>query len=363
MSDPAPAPRSLLVRAPNWIGDAVMATPTLAALRAGLPGARITVLARSGVADVLVGHPAVDDLMVDDHRGAHGGVSGRWRLASEIRGRGFDAALLLPNSFGSALVAAWARVPVRVGYRTDGRGLLLTIALALPPKPMPHMTEYYLGLAAPWGVTGDPRAVSLAVTAAERDTAKQRLTEWGIGPDERVMGINPGAAYGSAKRWPADRFAAVAARLVQDGAAVVVLGAASERGLGETVVAGLGCRAVNAAGLTTVREAMALMTWCRHLVTNDSGPMHLAAALGVPVTAVFGPTDPGATSPVGDRVTLLQRPVDCAPCRYRECPIDHRCMTAVSAEEVYNTVINSGLQNPPLPPFVKGGMGGFASEL
>lgn len=337
MSVTAPAPRALLVRAPNWIGDAVMATPTLAALRAGLPGARITVLARSGVADVLVGHPAIDEVVIDEHRGAHAGWRGRLRLASEIRGRGFDAVLLLTNSFGSALVAALARVPVRLGYRTDGRGPLLTIALTCPPKPMPHMTVYYLGLLAAWGLVGDPKTVSLAVTTAERDAARQRFTEWGIGSDDRVVGINPGAAYGSAKRWPPDRFAAVAARLVHDGAAVVALGAASERGLGETVVAGLGRRAVNAAGLTTVREAMALMTCCRHLVTNDSGPMHLAAALGVPVTAVFGPTDPGATSPVGERVAILQRPVDCAPCRYRDCPIDHRCMTAVSVDEVYQS--------------------------
>ncbi|MFZ5875326.1 MAG: lipopolysaccharide heptosyltransferase II [Nitrospirota bacterium] len=361
MSAAAPAPRALLVRAPNWIGDAVMATPTLTALRHGLPGTKITVLARSGVADVLIGHPAIDELLVDDHRGAHRGPIGRWRLASEIRRRGFDAALLLTNSFGSALVTAAARVPVRVGYRTDARGPLLTIALA-PPKPVPHMTRYYLGLAAPWGVTGNPRAVSLTVTDSERAAADRRLVEWGIGSDDRVAGLNPGAAYGSAKRWPADRFAAVAARLAREGTAVVVLGAASERKLGEVVVAGLGRRAVNAAGLTTVREAMALMTRCSHLVTNDSGPMHLAAALGVPVTAVFGPTSPGATSPVGERVVILQRPVDCAPCRYRECPIDHRCMTSVGVDEVYNTVINSGLQNPPLPPFVNGGRGGIASE-
>lgn len=346
MSATAPAPRALLVRAPNWIGDAVMATPTLAALHAGLPGARITVLAQSAVAEVLVGHPAVDDLMVDAHRGAHGGVSGRCRLASEIRGRGFDAALLLPNSFGSALVAALARVPVRVGYRTDGRGPLLTIALGRPPKPLPHMTVYYLGLLTAWGLVGDPKTVSLAVTVAERDAARQRLAEWGIAPDERVVGVNPGAAYGSAKRWPADRFAAVAARLVHDGAAVVVLGAASERGLGETVVAGLGRRAVNAAGLTTVREAMALMSCCRHFITNDSGPMHVAAALGVPVTAVFGPTDPVATSPVGERITILQRAVDCAPCRYRDCPIDHRCMTGVSVEDVYRAVVNHASKSP-----------------
>jgi heptosyltransferase-2 len=325
----------LLVRAPNWIGDAVMATPSLAALRQGFPSARISVLGRSAVADVLAGQPAVDEVVVDDHRGTHSGVSGRLRLATEIRRRGFDTVLLLTNSFGSALVAALARVPTRVGYRTDGRGALLTVALAAPRRPLPHMTIYYLGLLSPWGLSGDARAVSLAVTPTERDKARLRLAEWGATSTGRIVAINPGAAYGSAKRWPAERFAAVAKRLVRDGNFVIVLGAETERALGDAITAGLDARAANAAGLTTMREAMAILTWCRRLVTNDSGPMHVAAALGVPVTAIFGPTDPRATGPIGARVALLQRAVDCAPCRYRDCPIDHRCMTAVSVDEVY----------------------------
>lgn len=333
-------PRALLVRAPNWIGDAVMATPALAALRAGLPHTRIAVLGRPAIRDVLAGHPAVDVALVDDHRGSHSGLAGRWRLAGEIRRQGVDAVLLLTNSFGSALVAALARVPERVGYRTDGRGWLLTTALPPPRRPAPHMTDYYLGLLAPWGLTGDPRGVSLAVTDAEREKARLRLAQWGLGPHDAPVAINPGAAYGSAKRWPAERFAAVARRLVRDGAPVLVLGAAPERALGEAIVAGLGPRAINAAGDTSIREAMALLTWCRHLVTNDSGPMHLAAALGVPVTAIFGPTDPRATGPVGNRVAMLQHAVDCAPCRYRDCPIDHRCMIAVSADEVYESAIS-----------------------
>lgn len=318
-----------------------MATPTLTALRAGLPGARIAVLARTAVAEVLAGHPAVDEVFIDDYRGAHKGLIGRLRLASEIRQRGFDTILLLTNSFASALLAALARVPARVGYRTDGRSSLLTIALMPPGNPGPHMTGYYLGLLQPWGLTGDPAAVSLAVTDAERRHARSRLDEWGLKAADHLVAINPGAAYGSAKRWPVERFAALANRLGRDGASLVVLGSAAERALGEAIVAGLGSRAVNAAGLTTIREALAMLTWCQHLVTNDSGPMHLAAALGRPVTAIFGPTDPRATRPVGERVTILQYAVDCAPCRYRDCPIDHRCMTAVSVEEVYESAISS----------------------
>lgn len=312
-----------------------MATPTLTALRAGLPNTRITVLGRGGVTEVLTGHPAVDELITDDPRGRHRGATGRWRLASEIHRNGYDAALLLPNSFDSALVVALARVPTRVGYRTDGRGPLLTAALPRPRPPFPHMARYYLDLLAPWGVTGDARAVSLFVTPAEREKARLQLSQWGVQSTDRVVALNPGAAYGSAKQWPAERYAAVAKRLVRDGARVIVLGASSERMLGDTVVSGLGGRAFNAAGLTTIRDVMAILTCCRRLVTNDSGPMHVAAALEVPVTAIFGPTDPRATSPIGTRIGLLQHPVDCAPCRYRHCPIDHRCMTAVSVDDVY----------------------------
>ncbi len=355
-------PQGVLVRAPNWIGDAVMATPTLTALRAGWPHTRIAVLGRAGITEVLAGHPAIDEVVIDDHRGRHQGLAGRWRLASEIRGRGFDAALLLPNSFDAAVVVALARVPTRVGYRTDGRGPLLTHALPPSPSPLPHMTRYYLGLLAAWGLAGDHRAVSLAVTAAERDTARLRLDEWGAQPSDRIVALNPGAAYGSAKRWPAERFAAVAQRVVRDGGFAVVLGAATERALGDAIAAGLGRRVVNAAGLTTIRDAMAILTWCHRLVTNDSGPMHVAAALGVPVTAIFGPTDPRATSPIGQRVSLLQHPVDCAPCRYRDCPIDHRCMTAVTVDEVYRTVADLASTNPPIPPLSKGGKRGFSGE-
>lgn len=336
--DPA-AWRALVVRAPNWIGDAVMATPTLTALRAGCPRATITAWARPPVAEVLARHPALDDILVEERRGRHAGVIGRLRLAADVRRRGFDAALLLTNSFESALVAALAGVPRRIGYRTDGRALLLTVPLHAPPRArMPHMTAYYWDLLAPWNLVGDPLAVSLAVTDEERGAARARLSEWGVAPDETLVGMNPGAAYGSAKRWPAARFAEVARRLIQDGARVILFGSAGERALGDEIAAGLGTAAVNAMGRTTLREVMALLTWCRHLVTNDSGPMHVAAALGVPVTAVFGPTDPRITGPVGERVTVLRHSVECAPCRYRECPIDHACMTGVSPDEVVRSV-------------------------
>jgi len=328
---------SIVVKAPNWIGDAVMATPTLAALRAGCPQARITVLAKPHVAETLAHHPAVDAVVVEAL--GRTGWMGRLRLARLLREQRFDVALLLTNSFGSALDMALARVPCRIGYRTDGRALWLTVPIPRPPqRRAPHMTVYYLNLLAPWHIPGDPKAVQVVVTTEEREAARKRLLAWGVDPAvERLIGVNPGAAYGSAKQWPAPRVTELARRLVRDGARVLVIGSRSERALGRAIAEGLQPAAINAAGETTVREAMALMTWCRRMVTNDSGPMHLAAALGVPVTAVFGPTDARVTGPVGRSATVIQRDVECAPCRYRECPIDHACMSAVSVDEVYGS--------------------------
>lgn len=336
------AVRSVIVRAPNWIGDAVMATPTLSALHAGCPHASITVLAKSAVAEVLAHHPAITDFVIDEAPGRHAGPGGRLRLAQAVRARRFDAGLLLTNSFGSALVLALARIPIRVGYRTDGRAWCLTAPLPVPPRSRtPHMTEYYLHLIAPWNLVGDPRAVSLTVTDRERETARARLAGWGVAAGEAVVAINPGAAYGSAKRWPPDRFAELARRLTRHGVRVLLVGSAAERPIGAAIGAGLGTGVLDAMGRTTLREAMALLLCCRRVVTNDSGPMHVAAALGVPVTAIFGPTDARVTGPVGERVTRLGHPVECSPCRYRECPVDHGCMTGVTVDEVYESAISS----------------------
>jgi heptosyltransferase-2 len=327
-------PGTILVRAVNWLGDAVMTTPALAALRAACPGSRITILAMPLVADLLRGHPDVDEVLVYDRDGAHRGPAGKLRMASALRARRFDAAVLLQNAFDAALLAFLARIPARAGYATDGRRMLLTRAVDIAPGTMDsHEVEYYLALLAGLGV---PRpaapALRLAVSAEEREAMEARLRALGAEPGRTLLGINPGATYGSAKRWFPERFAAVADALAAEwDAAVVLLGSAKEAPLSDEIEGAMSRRPVKLTGKTTVREMMALIARCDFLVTNDSGPMHVAAALGTPLTAIFGPTEWRRTSPYTDKARLVRAEgVPCAPCKRRECDREPLCMLGVT---------------------------------
>ncbi|GAB4364302.1 MAG: lipopolysaccharide heptosyltransferase II [Deltaproteobacteria bacterium] len=337
--DPFPStpPRRLLVRAVNWLGDAVMTTPALSAIRSACPEARITAIARPLVAELLRLHPAIDETIVYDTRGAHAGTSGRFRMAKELRSRRFDAAILLQNAFDAALLALLARIPERAGYATDGRRILLT-------RPVPateavrslHHVEYYLRLLESLGIPRpDPVVLSLRVSPEERDAIRKRLASSGIPAGGRIVGINPGATYGSSKRWYPERFAAVADALAEEwDASVVLMGSAPEKPLADEIESAMKHRPANLAGRTTVRELMALLAECFFLVTNDSGPMHIAAALDVPIAAIFGPTDWNKTSPWTSRARVVRVDVDCSPCRLRECDRGHECMRGVTPKMV-----------------------------
>lgn len=318
----------LLVRAPNWIGDVVLSLAAVRDLRRNFPAARLEVLARPWVADVYRAVPEVDAVR----------VSSGWRAdARSLRGA-FDAAVILPNSLGSALPAWVARIPERWGYATDGRRLLLTRAPRVP-RPIRGRSQvyYYRAMLAGAGlrVSASPD-VSLACPPEWRDAADRRLGEDAAGGP--WIGINPGASYGAAKRWLPERFAAVADLLAAEGARIVLVGGPAEREVGQAIAVQMRSPARMLCGETTVPELIGVLARLRTLVTNDSGPMHLAAALGVPVVAVFGPTDWRETHPVGDRHRLVREDVHCAPCRLRECPIDHRCMRRVTVDRVRSEV-------------------------
>jgi heptosyltransferase-2 len=326
-------PASLLVRATNWLGDAVMTTPALAAVREGFPDARIVLLARPLVAELFRHHPDVDEVMVYERPGRHEGALGRLRLAGELRRRGFDGALLLQNAFDAALIAFLGRIPERAGYPTDGRRILLTLPVPLTPGILErHEVEYYLCLVEGLGIPRPvPAALKLGVTKQEREAMAVRLASLGIGRGAPIVTINPGATYGSAKRWYPDRFAAVADVLSAEwGAAVVVVGSTAEAPLAGEIEAAMRNPPVNLAGKTTVREMMALLSLSSFLVTNDSGPMHIGAALGVPLVAIFGPTDWRRTSPWSDAAKVVRVEIDCSPCRRRVCDRGHECMLGVT---------------------------------
>lgn len=329
----------LVIFAPNWLGDAVMALPAIADVRRGSPGTPITVIGRPVVAQLfrLVGD--VDDVL--ENGVVENGV-GRLFFAKSERSvfatserLPFDAALLLPNSFRSALVARGAGIQERWGYRADCRGPLLTKAIARPVGV--HQVEYYQHLVRALGFPSGPTEPRIAVTADARAAGARTLREAGWDGSSPVVAFAPGAAYGGAKRWPPAYFAELASTLAGDGVQTVLVGSAADAAAGRQIEAALGRPglALNLIGRTDVAALAAVLVNARALVSNDSGAMHLGAAVGVPIAAVFGPTDERMTSPRSIApADVLTHPVWCRPCGLRECPLDHRCMRGVKVAAV-----------------------------
>lgn len=333
--------RKILVRSVNWIGDAVMTTPAIGVIREHFPHAEITILANEMVSRLLSFHPGIDKIITFDRQGRHHGVAGRLRLAAELRKHSFDLAIILPNSFDSALVPWLAGIPARIGKCSDGRTLLLSGRYdSAKGLPACHEVEYYLNLMKFFGIRGSCTQPHLLITSDEESKASELLAEQGIQANDFVLGINPGASYGSAKRWYPDRFAEVARRLADVWSAkVVIFGGPGETSIAADIERLLEGTSVNLAGKTSVRELMVLIKRCNFFITNDSGPMHIAAAFDVPLVAIFGSTDHTGTSPYNSKATVVRNNVECAPCKLRECPTDHRCMTTVTEEAVINAAL------------------------
>jgi len=309
---------NILVRATNWVGDAVMCVPALQALRERFPSARITILAKPWVAGLYAREPFADEVIPY--------TQGYWTTARALRERRFDAAILLQNAFEAALIVWLARIPVRIGYNLDARRLLLTRAVPVPaPGDIPrHQRFYYLELL---------RRAGLIDRMPDSDEIRLTRPDVAVRP---VVGVSPGAAYGGAKRWLPERFAEAASRVAAaHNAGIALFGSASERSVCDQIAVLLPDRdVVNYAGRTTLAEFIDLAAACEVFLTNDSGVMHIASALGVPTVAIFGATDHEATGPTGALARIVREPVECSPCLLRECPIDHRCMTRVGAARV-----------------------------
>ena len=335
--------KRILVRGPNWLGDAVMCEPALRGLRSLFPDAQIALLVKPAVADLFAGHPALTRVLTYDTKGRHAGLSGKWALAGQLRRQGFDLAILFQNAFEAAFLAFLAGVPRRYGYATDGRSLLLSDPVAAPDRrTLVHQVRYYWDLLKPLGLTGDPSSPELVVFSEEEQAMAGRFAQGGLAATDVVVGINPGSTYGGAKRWLPERFAEVTEQLCrtiresrEQQVSVVIFGAKGEERLGQEIAAQLSSRSLVLSGATTIRELMAAVKRCAMLLTNDTGPMHIASAFQVPVVAIFGPTDWRTTSPFGSAHAIVRQPVDCAPCLLRECPIDHRCMTRVTVDQVH----------------------------
>jgi len=374
-------PGRILIRGVNWLGDAVMTTPALLRLHEKFPGANITLLTPEKLADLWQNHPVVDQTI------SFSPGESLFAVAQKLRSENFDLALVLPNSPRSALEVFLARIPRRVGYTRPWRNFFLTQAVAPRPEAVKmrkrsvaeikqlvaadvsrrqtsvtrvltataaHQIHEYLHLVAALGANPEPLAPQLFVTPEEVEAIKKKFgLEKLSGP---VLGLNPGAEYGPAKRWPAERFTAAAQQIQSKiNCTWLLFGGKNDEATATQIQSAIGNppsfhsgaasrqSATNLAGKTTLRELMALLKLCRVLLTNDTGPMHVAAALGTPVVVPFGSTSPELTGPglPGDpRHHLLKSDAPCSPCFLRECPIDFRCMNGIGVEQVVEAVLD-----------------------
>jgi heptosyltransferase II len=335
----------LVILAPNWLGDAVMALPAIADVRRAAPAASIAVAARASVAPLFALVPGVDDTLTlgDDEAGA-------------LAAKRFDTALLLPNSTRTAIVARRAGIAERWGYRTGWRGSLLTRAIPAPRGV--HQIEYYQHLVRALGFPNGPVEPRVTVSSMARDAGRSLLVESGWDGRTPLVALAPGAAYGGAKRWPPEYFAELADGLAADGVQCPMVGTAADGVTAQDVGRAFQARdrqpkrlaLLDVVGRTDLPTLAGVLGNCRALVTNDSGAMHLAAAIGVSVTAMFGPTDEQITSPrlhlrphqpPPSPLTILTHAVWCRPCLLRECPLDHRCMRGIDVATVLEAARSS----------------------
>jgi heptosyltransferase II len=335
--------RRALVRCPNWLGDTVMALPAIRALAIGLRGAEIWCLG-----------PWTDALLAEEpgiarRLGMASSLPGRLAQARDLRRARFDLAVLLTNSFETGLLAWLAGARWRLGYRADGRRLLLTHALALPEAPC-HQVDQYLALLAPLGLPPGPAVPTLAPRPEVRASARRLLAEVGIGPGMPAVGIQLGAAFGPSKLWPPERLADLASRLDAHGVTTVFLGPSDARALLGQVEARMGRAARSLVGRDSPALLPAVLAELSALVASDSGPAHVAGAVGIPTVTLFGPTDPRLTAPRGPRATAIWRRPVCAPCFRPRCPIDHRCLRGVEVEDVVRTVLGQLAGSVPGSP-------------
>ena len=323
-------PTAILVRAPNWLGDLMVSTSFLRALLARFPAARLDVIVRRGF-DVLP-IPRRGRLFPYDKASLGPGRFGRG-----LRGEGYSHAFVLPPSFSSAWMAWNARIPWRIGYSGHGRSWLLRPALTHAARPRSiHLAREYLALLDPWmSATPERYPPGLDTGGGWVDAHwPAAAAELGLERAEPYVVLAPGAEYGPAKQWPLEHYRAAAQRLARHGHRLAVAGLPKEQPLGEAILAGLP-GALNLAGRTSLPELVAVLARARLVISNDSGAMHVAAALGVPQIAIFGSTNPRWTAPLNARARLLYRAEPCSPCYARECPLGHlRCLKEIHSQQV-----------------------------
>jgi len=325
--------KRILLRGVNWLGDAVMLTPAVCALRGRFPDAHISILCKRAFADVYRHSPHINEIIEYD---SDRGVQNILALAGRIRRGDYDLAIVFPRSYRALLPVALGGVPERIGYAAKGRRLFLTKSLPRSNDVLTiHRVRYYAKLLEPLGIEEIPESTEIHIDEESKKWAGEFLQTHRTCPGRKLVGMLCGATYGPAKQWFPERFAELARRLTEDGAAeILIVGGPAEVELAGRVEREAGVPLVNSAGKTTVLQLAALIKRCDLFISNDTGPMHVADAVGVPIAAIFGPTDPVTTSPYGKSHRIITVNADCSPCLLRACPTDHRCMTGIAVDDV-----------------------------
>lgn len=342
--------KKILVRGTNWIGDAVMTLPAIASIRKTFPSAEVQVLAKPWVAEVYKLSPDVDRIFLFKEPGEHQGIAGKLKLASELKKENFDLAIYLQNAIEAAILGWLARIPLRAGYDSDCRGFLLTHPVRRTKEiKQVYQVDYYLNMVKSLGCEQASRDVTLSASKI-KDISDRCLEERGLSGVPVLIGLAPGAMYGPAKRWFPERFGAVAKKLTETFVSrAIIFGSKGDMEVAQTVQDAIGGTAINIAGRTDLSEAIALISRCSIFITNDSGLMHVAGALGVPTLAIYGSTNPVTTPPPGKKSVIVRKEVPCSPCLKQVCPTDFRCMEEISVDEVYETakamLIRNGAEN------------------
>ncbi|MDI1242344.1 MAG: lipopolysaccharide heptosyltransferase II [bacterium] len=327
----------IVVRGANWIGDAVMTIPALRRLRKFFPDAVISLHTRPWAEGVFRDADFIDEIIPITGRGSVSGVIDQYHI---LREQNFDLAILFPNSFESALVARLARIPKRLGYSTEQRGFLLTDKVEVPSwKHELHESKYYLHLVDSLGdESRSEEHPQLQVSEGRRFDARRKLADSGVRAGRKVVGIGAGSTNSLAKRWPAENFSRLADLLsAEQNADVVFLGDEREAGVSRSVLETSRENHIDLTGKTDLATATAILSELDLFLSNDMGLAHIAAAVGTPTIVIFGPTNEDTTRPLGPYVEIIREPVECSPCMLRECPIDHRCMTRISPERVFES--------------------------
>ncbi len=330
--------KKVVVRGTNWVGDAVMTIPALRELRRILPAAQITLFTPEWSRGIFADADFIDDILVLEGAGV-------WRQGKALRAEDFDLAVLFTNSFSSAAAAKLGSAKYRIGYKNEGRGFLLTHPLDMPAwRDEKHEIFYYLNIAAELETLlyGESKALEneprfeLTVSEERKNEARKILADSGCDADKKIVAFCPGSTNSRAKRWQAESYAALADKLREElDANVVLIGAPDEEQVSLNVSQLAKHPPVMLTGKTSLSQVVAILSVCDLLVSNDTGPAHISAALGKPTLAIFGPTNPKTTRPFPANAEIIRKDVECSPCMLRDCPIDHRCMTRISPDEVF----------------------------